>query len=58
VFASTSNAAAGTRTDRPIRTAGNPSRPSVSKNRRVNAYADVRLIRNTSAASSTRKNIP
>ena len=58
MLAIASNAAAGTRTDRPTRTAGSPSRPPVSKNRRVNAYADVRLIRRTRAASSTRRNGP
>ena len=49
-----SNAVAGMRMLRPMRTAGMPSRPPVSEpERRTSAYAAVRLIRRRVAASCT-----
>ena len=45
----------GTRNSRPTGTTGSPSRPSVSRHLRDSAYAAVRPMRNTRAASSTVK---
>lgn len=40
-----------------MRTTGSPEAPPVAKNSRASSYADVRPIRNTLAASSTRSDV-
>ena len=51
-----SSSAVGTRTWPPISTHGIPSRPFVSRNRRVSAYTTVRPMRSTRLASITVRN--